>query len=140
METGAVGFVPATLNRSMPFPGKICTGLPAAVDRTACDLGAPALKPSEFARAPRRTVVGASVTVMPPLGQYKAEQLINLGYNRLGIKPEIGVARSIKKWTVEGSTGVWLYTANNCFFPGRARKEHFRHGASPEARDQRVFP
>ena len=60
---------------------------------------------------------------MPPLGVYHEDQLINLGYNRWGIKPEVGVARTISKWTVEGSAGVWLYTTNDRYFPGDARKE-----------------
>jgi hypothetical protein len=85
--------------------------------------GAPALTRPEFARAPRKTIVGASVTVMPPLGAYHEDQLINLGYNRWAIKPEIGVARTLQKWTIEGSAGVWLYTANDRYFPGAARKE-----------------
>jgi hypothetical protein len=85
--------------------------------------GAPALTRAEFARAPRQTIVGASVTVMPPLGVYHVDQLINLGYNRWGIKPEVGVARTMSKWTVEGSAGVWLYTTNDRYFPGDARKE-----------------
>jgi hypothetical protein len=33
-------------------------------------VGAPALTLAEFARAPRRTTIGASVTVVPPWGQY----------------------------------------------------------------------
>ena len=85
--------------------------------------GAPALTRSEFGRAPRKTIVGASVTVMPPLGVYHEGQLINLGYNRWAIKPEIGVARTMAKWTVEGSAGLWMFTTNNHFFPGDARKE-----------------
>ncbi len=85
--------------------------------------GAPALTRSEFARAPRRTIVGASVTAMPPLGDYEPTQLINLGYHRWAIKPEIGIARTMGKWTVEGSTGLWLFTTNTRYFPGTARKE-----------------
>jgi hypothetical protein len=85
--------------------------------------GAPALTRSEFARAPRRTIVGTSVTVTPPLGAYHEDQVINLGSNRWAIKPEIGVARTMAKWTVEGSAGVWLYTTNDRYFPGAARKQ-----------------
>src|SRR5262245_40969454 len=55
--------------------------------------GAPALTVSEFARAPRRRLlIGAGVTVMAPWGQYEPTQLVNLGYNRWGVKPEIGVS------------------------------------------------
>jgi hypothetical protein len=85
-------------------------------------IGAPALTLAEFARAPRRTAMGASVTVVPPLGQYNASQLINLGYHRWGLKPEIGVSHPIGRLTVDGYAGVWLFTTNDEFYPGRARK------------------
>jgi hypothetical protein len=85
--------------------------------------GAPALTLAEFARAPRRTIIGASVTVVPPLGDYHRDQLVNLGYNRWGFKPEIGIARTMQKWTLEGSVGVWAFTTNDRYFPGLARKE-----------------
>jgi hypothetical protein len=86
-------------------------------------LGAPALTPAEFARAPRRTVVGTSVTVMPPIGQYSSTQLVNLGYNRWAFKPEIGASRTIDRWTLETYAGVWLYTENTSYFPGNLVKE-----------------
>jgi hypothetical protein len=85
--------------------------------------GAPAMTRSEFARARRQPVIGASITVMPPLGDYHPTQLINLGYNRWAIKPEIGATRSIGKWTVEGAAGLWLFTTNDRYAPGFARKE-----------------
>src|SRR5262245_27410053 len=37
--------------------------------------GSPALKPAEFARAPRTTVVGTSLTVIVPVGQYDRTKL-----------------------------------------------------------------
>jgi hypothetical protein len=56
--------------------------------------------------------VGASLTVSAPTGQYDPNATINLGTNRWGFKPELGVARSWDKWTVEGALGVWLYRDN----------------------------
>jgi hypothetical protein len=85
--------------------------------------GAPALTRAQFAGARRHTIIGAAVTVMPPLGVYHPRQLINLGYNRWGVKPEIGVARTVQKWTIEGSAGLWLHSANRHFYPGHALKE-----------------
>jgi len=85
--------------------------------------GAPALTPAEFARVPKRTVVGASLTIMPPLGQYNSHQLVNLGYNRWAFKPEIGVSYPQGRWTLEGYTGVWFFTTNNSYYPGHAYKE-----------------
>ena len=80
--------------------------------------GSKALTPAEFARTPQRTIVGASVTVGPPLGQYDRTKLVNLGAHRWSFKPEVGVSRRIDRWTVEGYAGVWLFTANEEFYTG----------------------
>ncbi len=85
--------------------------------------GAPALKVAEFAGAPRRTIVGASLTFIPPLGQYNPGQIANIGYNRWGFKPEIGISRPFGRVILEGYSGVWLFTTNTLHYPGRARKE-----------------
>jgi hypothetical protein len=84
--------------------------------------GAPALAPAEFAHAPRGTVVSAGVTVVPPWGDYEPTQLVNLGYNRWAVKPEIGVLRPFARWTVEGVLGAWLYSCNDEQYPGTAHK------------------
>lgn len=85
-------------------------------------LGAPALTLNDFARAPRRVLVGASLTVVPAWGQYKATQLVNLGYNRWGFKPELGVSHRIGNWTFDGYAGVWWFTTNHEYYPGGATK------------------
>jgi hypothetical protein len=85
-------------------------------------IGSPALAPADFARAPRRTAVGASVAIVPPWGQYSSERLINLGYNRWAVKPEIGVFQPFGRWTVEGSAGVWMFTTNDAYYPAHATK------------------
>jgi len=85
--------------------------------------GAPALTPAEFARAPRReTVVSAGVTLVAPWGDYEPTSLVNLGYNRWAMKPEIGVLRPFGPWTVEGTLGTWLYSRNAEQYPGTAHK------------------
>ena len=48
------------------------------------------MKPKDFATYRMRTLVGASVLVALPLGQYDDTTLINLGTNRWSVKPEIG--------------------------------------------------
>src|SRR5262249_50951118 len=85
--------------------------------------GAPALKLADFAEAPRRTVLAASLTVVPPLGQYSSDQLVNLGYNRWALKPEIGISHPFGRWTFDGYAGVWFFTTNDAYFPGHARRE-----------------
>lgn len=85
-------------------------------------LGAPALGVAEFADAPRTTIVGASLTVVPPLGDYAASRLVNLGSNRWAVKPELGISQPYGAWTIDAYAGVWLFTANPAYYPGDTTK------------------
>ena len=86
-------------------------------------LGGTALTPGEFASYKPKTVVGASVTVVAPTGQYDPRRLINIGTNRWSFKPEVGVSAPLGRWTFEVAGGVWLFTANNNFFGGVRREQ-----------------
>jgi len=81
-------------------------------------VGAPAIKMSEMKTYTNNTVVGASIRVVLPLGQYKPEKLINLGQNRWGFRPRVGVSHKAGRWTLEGMGSVWLYTKNPDFYGG----------------------
>ena len=83
--------------------------------------GAPAMTPKTFASYRQGTILGVSVTVAPPLGQYDSTKLINLGTHRWSVKPELGVSRTFGRWVVEAMAGVWLFTDNTDFFGGRTR-------------------
>ena len=85
-------------------------------------LGAPALTLDELAKAPRRTVVGASLTVVPPWGQYDSARLVNLGNNRWAFKPEIGIAQPVGGFSLEAYAAAWLFTDNEAYFPGHAER------------------
>jgi hypothetical protein len=93
------------------------TGIGDAVVRLAVNIrGGPARSPLEFARAsPIRSVLGASLKVVAPTGQYDHTRLINLGTNRWAFKPELGYARRVIRPIVEAYAGVWLFTANDDF-------------------------
>jgi len=84
--------------------------------------GSEPLSPAEFARAPRRTIVGASLTVVPPIGQYHPSKLVNLGSNRWAFKPEVGLSIPAARWTFDGYAAVWLFTDNDHYFPGESRR------------------
>ena len=69
-------------------------------------------------KTPRRTIVGASLAVNLPTGQYDGTKLINLGNNRWAIKPEMGVSVPRGRWDIDAYAGVWLFGTNDNFFPG----------------------
>lgn len=75
-------------------------------------VGAKAVSLREFAKQPTSVVVGASVQVSAPIGQYDAGKLLNIGANRWYIKPEIGFSVPWKKWSFEFATGVRIFTDN----------------------------
>ena len=85
--------------------------------------GAPAMTPQAFASYRQQGIVGVSVTVVPPLGQYDSSKLINLGTHRWSFKPELGVSRAFGRWVVEGMAGIWLFTDNTEFLGGRTREQ-----------------
>jgi hypothetical protein len=78
--------------------------------------GAPAMNLMEFRDYHQRTIIGASLTVTVPSGQYDPNKLVNISAHHWEIKPELGVSRAIGKWTVEGAAGVWLYTTNPQYY------------------------
>jgi len=81
--------------------------------------GAPAASVVELAKAPRRTILGTSLNVVAPAGEYYPDKLINLGTNRWSFKPELAVSQPIgRRWLLDAYAGVWFYTANDSFYPG----------------------
>jgi outer membrane putative beta-barrel porin/alpha-amylase len=99
------------------------SGLGNSLFRMSVNLkGNPAMSPAAFAAAPRRTIVGASVAVIAPTGQYDKSKLINLGTNRWAVKPEIGVSFVKGGWEGDAYGGAWFFTANRRFFPGESTR------------------
>lgn len=75
--------------------------------------GAPALHLKQFGQYKQDTIVGATIKVTAPAGQYDNEKLINLGTNRWSIKPEIGISQASGKWVFEGAAAITFFTDNN---------------------------
>jgi hypothetical protein len=92
--------------------------------------GAPAASVAEFAKAPRRTILGTSLTVVAPTGQFFPDRLINLGTNRWAFKPEFAVSQPMgQKWLLDVYSALWLFTANDSFYPGTANRTQEPMGA-----------
>jgi outer membrane putative beta-barrel porin/alpha-amylase len=87
--------------------------------------GNPARSRAEFAKFRKRTfIVGTSVTVTAPTGQYDPAKLINIGTNRWAFKPELGISYPVKKsLDLDLYFGAWLFTHNADFFPGNKLRQ-----------------
>jgi len=87
-------------------------------------IGSPALSPAEFAkRPPSHWIVGASVAISAPTGEYYPYHIINIGTNRWAFKPELGVSYNRRqKLYVDLYAGVWLFTPNPAFYPGASNR------------------
>jgi len=85
--------------------------------------GAPALSLKEFASYQQNFIVGVSLQVAPPIGQYDSDKLLNLGTNRWYINPEIGISQAVGPMTLELSTGVTFYTDNDDFLGGQKKEQ-----------------
>jgi hypothetical protein len=75
--------------------------------------GAPALSRKEFANYKQNTIIGASLAVSPPGGQYNSQKLVNIGTNRWTIKPEIGLSKAWGPLITEFAVGVFVFTDND---------------------------
>jgi hypothetical protein len=84
--------------------------------------GGEARSAEEFARRKPSTIIGASVSIVLPTGQYDPARLVNLGSNRWAFKPEMGISKPKGRWTFEATGGAWLFSANNSFL-GTSRRE-----------------
>ena len=85
--------------------------------------GAPALTLKEFANYRQDLIIGASLEVLAPTGQYDPSRLVNIGTNRWSFSPEVGVSKAMGPWTLEFAAGATLYTDNDNFFGGHTRSQ-----------------
>jgi hypothetical protein len=82
-------------------------------------LGAPAATVEEFAKSSPQNVLGVSLTVTAPTGQFFSNKLINLGTNRWSFKPELGLSYLVSEQMLfDLYTGIWFFTNNDTFYPG----------------------
>ena len=85
--------------------------------------GAPALTAAEFKSYQQDLIVGASLQVSVPAGQYDNTKVVNLGSNRWFFKPELGASKAFGAWIVELKGAVALFTDNTDFFNGKKREQ-----------------
>ncbi len=86
-------------------------------------LGAPSLPLSGFNDYKQDFVLGASLQIVLPVGQYDPEKLVNLGTNRFSFKPQLGFSKAAGNLQLELTAGVLIFTDNHEFYQGKTRSQ-----------------
>jgi hypothetical protein len=68
-------------------------------------IGGPAMEPADFAKWRQTVLLGVSLTISAPSGQYDPTKLLNFGSNRFSFKPEIGYSQRLGNWVFDGTEG-----------------------------------
>ena len=78
--------------------------------------GGPAMEPKDFVKWKQKTLLGVSLKVVAPTGQYDPTKLVNWGANRWAFKPEFGYSERWGHWLLDSYAGVWFYTTNPQYY------------------------
>ncbi len=74
------------------------------------------MQPKEYVKWKQKTLLGVSLKVVAPTGQYDPTKLVNWGSNRWSFKPEVGYSRQWKHLVLDAYAGVWFFTKNQQFY------------------------
>jgi len=85
--------------------------------------GAPALSLKEFGAYQKNLVIGASVQVTAPSGQYDSSRAVNLGNNRWSIKPDLGFSKALGAFTLDVTASATIYSDNDNYFGGKTLEQ-----------------
>lgn len=85
--------------------------------------GAPALSMEQYPTYRQDIIVGASLQVTAPLGQYDSSKLLNIGTNRWSFKPELGVSKAWGPLILELIPAITFFTNNDDFLGGKTLQQ-----------------
>jgi hypothetical protein len=109
------------------FRRRSVSGLADLQARLSINLvGAPTMDREGFRalRQKPQTIVGTSLVVTAPTGNYDSDKFFNVGTNRWSAKPALGVIWPIQPtWLFEFEIGAWFFGENSDFL-GRSRKQN----------------
>ncbi len=83
-------------------------------------IGGRAMTLPQFASWRQGSLLGASVKIVAPTGQYDSTRLLNWGTNRWAFKPELGYSQRLGNWILDIYLGAWFFTTNPKFFSQNA--------------------
>ncbi len=89
-------------------------------------LGAPSMTLEDFLelRANPHPIIGASLKIVAPTGDYDEQRLINVGANRWATRLQLGSIIPLKRsWLLELSASAWFFGDDDEFLPGKRDQE-----------------
>ncbi len=95
--------------------------------------GGPAPRLDELRSYPQDLIIGGSIQVSAPWGQYDPSRLVNIGTNRWSVKPELGLSQALGRWTLEASAAATLLADHDNFFGGKRRSQDPLYSAQARA-------
>jgi hypothetical protein len=123
MNYGRICFKGSAIFRGEYVEGDRCGTSDPQFRLTWLFYGAKAMDMAEFRKTPTGRVIGMSLKIIAPLGDYNNENLINSGANRWAIRPEIGISNRWGSWNVDASFGGTFYTDNDNYSRAGSRFE-----------------
>jgi hypothetical protein len=85
-------------------------------------MGGPAMQAKDLAKWRQKKLLGLSLKVVAPTGQYSGTKLVNWGGDRWAFKPDLGYSERWGHWVLDGYAGVWFYTTNSALYAGTVTK------------------
>lgn len=79
-------------------------------------IGGPAMDAGQYSKWRQKTLLGVSLRVSAPTGQYDPTRLINYGANRWAFRPEVGLSRRWGHCVLDAYGAIWFFTTNPEFF------------------------
>jgi hypothetical protein len=93
------------------------SGLLDLTSRLSVNLkGGPAMPVQQFIKWKQKTILGVSLKVVAPTGQYDPTKLVNWGANRWAFKPEFGYSGRRGNWLLDAYIGGWFFTTNPAYY------------------------
>jgi hypothetical protein len=78
--------------------------------------GGPSMPIEEFRQWRQKALLGVSLKVLAPTGQYDPTKLVNWGANRWAFKPDLGYSKRWKNWILDSYAGALFYTTNPQYY------------------------
>jgi hypothetical protein len=80
------------------------------------------MRAQEFRKWKQKTLLGISLKMVAPTGQYDPTKLVNWGAKRWAFKPNLGYSKRWSNWVLDSYAEAWFYTTNPRYFSSPSPK------------------